>query len=232
MEQHVNSKSESIRKLFPLSEARREMYRFLASLFIAPPAKELVDLILSPSCLEELREIAEEDSLKYLFKFAQGFNNDYDALKQEYMDLFLIPLGKYTTPYESVFRDTREIDGKKLRGLLMGPSTLDVKRFYKMAGAETGKNFKELPDHIGTELDFLRFLCERESEAWKSGNESDALIFLKIERDFLKNHLVCWLPDLREKVFEKTKNLFYLGVVKITADFVFSDSHTLNECFC
>jgi len=229
MDQGTEILRDNISKFSNLVKPRREMYRFLASLFLAPPSKELIDLLISPSFLDDLNGILSEDSLKYITKFCQEYDHNHEALKQEYMDLFMIPLGKYVTPYEAVYRDEREIDGKKVKGLLMGPSTVDVKRFYKKAGAEIEKNFKELPDHIGTELDFLRFLCESEEEAWETGNEQAALNFLKIEKDFLKKHLINWLPDLCEKIFQKTKNNFYLAIAKITLDFVLSDSNTLSN---
>lgn len=212
----------NFKELSALVEMRREMYNVLSSLFLAPPTKELIDLFIHSDLSEELEDILGNVAIANLKNFRENFNGSYEDVKQEYRDLFIIPLGKYVTPYESVYR------GEKKKGLLMGPFTLDVKRFYKRISADIEDN-KQLPDHIGVELGILHFLCKREKEFLEKKDEKRVVEMLRLQKEFLQKHLLCWLPDLCEKIFEKTKNNFYLAIAKITLDFVRSDSNTLTE---
>ena len=153
--------------------SRAQQYRFLASVYLAPPTDQL---------LVELKRLglaAEEDP---------------EAIRREYDNLFVVPLGQYTTPYEAVYRDEREVAGEKVRGLLMGPSTVDAIQRYREAGAELDKTIKELPDHIGVELAFMQFLCEREAEAIEAGDTPLADSYRDRRAVFLRDHLAPWVP--------------------------------------
>ena len=47
-----------------------------------------------------------------------------------------------------------------------------------------------------------------------------ALIYLNIERDFLKNHLGKWIEPFCDDTINESKADFFKGVVLITKDFV------------
>ena len=204
-----------------LAWERSNFYFFLSSLFLTPPTADT---------LGTLREIAAfsvnssfiSNGTKQLISELENINNeDFRSLVQEYHDLFKVPLSKFVTPYESVYR----------HGCMSGKSGVDVKKIYTRLGFQIPNEYHELPDHIGTELAFMATLCKEEEKAYKENNPKLITSLQKMEKKFLKEHILCWLPDLCEKIFEKTKNNFYLAIAKITLDFVLSDSNTLNCAF-
>lgn len=180
--------------------SRAQQYRFLASVYLAPPTDQL---------------------LVDLKKLGLAAGDDPEAIRREYDNLFVVPLGQYTTPYEAVYRDAREVAGEKVRGLLMGPSTVDAIQRYREAGAEMDKTIKELPDHIGVELAFMQFLCEREAEAVEAGDASLADNYRDRRTGFLRDHLVPWVPLLAEKIRRNGRLRFYKELASLTLEILF-----------
>lgn len=216
-----------------LVEARRNFYKFLASVYLEAPSHEFINAILDPSFLQGLIETFGNSNSEYLLNFSNSRGTAapcpyYEAVKQDYMDLFRVPLSKYVTPYESVYRDKRIVAGKEVGRLLMGESTLAVKKIYNKAGLEISKDFAELPDHLGTELYFLYHLCEMEKNAWEREEKEEALRLLGIERDFLNDHLSKWISDVCDDIIEKAETDFYKGIATITNAFIFEDLKTLR----
>lgn len=126
------------------------------------------------------------------------------ALNAEFTRLFR-GLGRVQSPpppYESVYLED---------GLLYGSFTARVAELYRRFGLRVCNN--EPPDHIAFELDFMRFLCEKEAIQWRTSD--DALELLKEEYHFLSEHLAKWVPDFCEDVRSFGGNLFYTGLVDV-----------------
>ncbi len=132
------------------------------------------------------------------------------------------------TPYESVFRDTREIAGKQVKGLLMGPSAVDVQKWYGLAAVEISDEYKDLPDHICLELNYLAHLCNKEQEFAASADEARLTRCREMERDFLAAHVVTWIGGLRVKIREKSKHPYYLAMADLAVEFTQRDMATLE----
>ncbi|MDP2627379.1 MAG: hypothetical protein Q8Q58_10795, partial [Candidatus Rokubacteria bacterium] len=84
--------------------ARGQLYRFLATVFLTPPGERLVAPLLDAEVLSELGGRFGEEAVAELRSFRDGFLGDYEPLDQEYQGLFVVPLGRYVTPYEAVYR--------------------------------------------------------------------------------------------------------------------------------
>ena len=78
-----------------------------------------------------------------------------EDLNNRPMNLFKVPGPQYVTPYEAVYRDTREINGQTVGGLLADQSTVDVQKWCRLAAIEVTEDFKNLPDHIALEFNHL-----------------------------------------------------------------------------
>jgi TorA maturation chaperone TorD len=72
-------------------------------------------------------------------------------------------MSRTTYPLESVWCDTREVDGVRVAGLLHGESAGAVARVY--ARHRYALTLREQPDHLGCELAFLATLEERAAAA-------------------------------------------------------------------
>lgn len=200
--------------------ARGQLYRVLAAAFLRPPTPELVGPFLDGGVLADLADRFGEAAVAELIAFRETFGTDYRGLDQDYQDLFLVPLGRYVTPYEAVYRDERVVDDRVVRGLLMGPSTLAIRALYREAGVEVAAEVLELPDHVGLELACMAVLCEAEAQA-RQGDETEAVARARaLQRRLLEDHLLRWVPSLCARVHASAPGPFYRGLASLTEAFL------------
>jgi TorA maturation chaperone TorD len=203
-----------------LALGRSRFYRFLASCFLEKPARETFDALKSGTLLDELGEAFPVDGLR---RFAED-PPTLEELTEESDALFRVPAGRYVTPYESVYQGQPRKDKKdRPGGCLMGEKTLEVIAWYKCTDHEIAGNCKELPDHVGCELDFLGRLCAEEGEALESGNAELAAKWRNAQGRFLEEHLLGWFPKLAKKVRENDRKGFYSGIVELAEHFLESE---------
>lgn len=141
-------------------------------------------------------------------------------LEQEYGDLFVVPSPKYAAPYESVYRDAWLLPcapsdpsqggsaNVMVKGLVMGESTLAVRRCYLDAGLVPAE---ELPDHIGNELRFMAYLWHREAEAPSRNGEPMS----RHRARFRDEHLLKWIGPLRERILKSERLGFYSMALQV-----------------
>ncbi len=122
-------------------------------------------------------------------------------LEAEYNRLFVGPMPPLAHPYESVYRTAG--------GLVMGDCTLDVLRSYAQEGFVLSAEYKDLPDHVAVELEFMALLCQREEEASIAGLGAIAGALQRIECAFLEGHLRRWLPQFCQRVLLAAPSLYY-----------------------
>lgn len=207
-----------------LAGAREKVYQFLASVYLEAPSDSLLKRLKDASLWEAVSNIPGPPR-QYCSPAAECSIED---LKQEYMDLFMVPTSKYVAPYEAVYCDERIVGAKVRKGLLRGKSTAAVERFYKMAGAEMADGVKDLPDHIGFELAFMAFMCGRERQAWEAKDETLARALLKWEKVFLASHPARWSEELSCAIQKKAECAFYRWAARFTTDFIRADLQSLE----
>lgn len=198
------------------ARARANVNKFLSAAFLEPPSEALVATLTADSFIEELENIFGSVAVDDLRQFAGEFEGDHESLGQEFQDLFMVPLGRYVTPYESVYRDQRQAGDAVVRGLLAGPSSMAVKRLYREAGADISEDFKDLPDHIGLELACMEFLCAEESRAWEQRDFEKAEQMRGLQKRLLHEHLLLWAPALCARIRENASGPFYRGIAGLT----------------
>ncbi len=211
------------------AEARGDMYRFLSAAFLEPPSEALLAPLLADGFVEGLEQIFGTTAVDDLRQFVRGFRGDYEGLDQEFQDLFMVPLGRYVTPYEAVYRDEREAGDTRVRGLLMGPSTLAVKQLYREAGAAISEDFKDLPDHVGLELACMEFLCNAEAQAWDREEIGEIHRVRGFQKRLLQEHLMRWVPALCERVRERAAGPFYRGIASLMEAYLVQEAEALTS---
>ncbi|MFQ6072669.1 MAG: molecular chaperone [Methanosarcinales archaeon] len=180
-----------------LSQARGNMYQFFSTIYLREPSKDFIKKILEREFINNLSEIFKKGA-KCLKNFAETFDGkleQYDALVVEYNSLFNVPLEQYVAPYESAYRE----------GLLY-IHAVEVKKFYEANGFSISEDYKDLPDHVGLELEFMGHLCERGD--------------LEAQKKFFEDHLIKWVPNLCEEIIKKSESDFYKGIARITKEFL------------
>jgi TorA maturation chaperone TorD len=198
------------------AKARANEHRFLSAAFLEPPGKAFIEALSGDGFIEEIEALFGQAAVNDLRKFAEEYAGDHESLDQEFQDLFMVPLERYVTPYESVYRDQRQVGDTVVRGLLAGSSVLAIKKLYRDAGADVSEDFKDFPDHIGMELACMEFLCEQEARAWAQEDVEKARQMQAFQKRLLDEHLLQWVPALCARIRKNAPGPFYRGVAGLT----------------
>lgn len=127
----------------------------------------------------------------------------------DYTRLFLGPIDAPARPYGSVW-----LPGE--RGL-MGESSIALQLLYGEAGFELSEDFRELPDHIAVELEFLYVLLFREASA-QGGDDLTRAREMKAR--FLGKHLAAWIASFAQALRGAAQTAFYRELAGATERFV------------
>lgn len=211
--------------------ARQQTYTLLSSFFRAPVDDELRVALCSDESIESFEDMLGVAAVTSLREAAQLPSEEEarEALKkserEDFNELLKVPTGRYVKPYESVYRDSREVDGRIVKGLLWGRSTLVVKDFYEKSGGLFDMcGFRDIPDHIAAELAFMAFLCEQEATARSENRIDEADNYHALQAQFVKEHLAEWAPDLCAAIIETADTALYKAIGHITSAFVRADA--------
>jgi len=191
---------------------RGDCYKLLSACFYLPKKEiyleekvfEALTLLLNTLCPDAaIFSAAMEETI-------QKYSNE--DLAVEYARLFVGPFELKAPPYGSIY-----LDGERR---VMGDSTMEVVRIYEKAGLATDKEFKELPDHIAVELEFMYYLIYKEVEALEKLEKDKALAFGETRLRFFNRFLSPWIPPFCEKIKEATDNQFYIGLADCLSTFI------------
>src|SRR4030042_84440 len=205
-----------------LARSRVQIYGILSTVFGGLPGEQLVRVFFSWNVTEQVsREFLPlkiKRGLKQINIWLEERGSEPSeiaALETEFTRLFR-GLGRAKSPpppYESVYLDS---------GLLYGPSTQRVADTYRRFRVKGQNN--EPPDCIALEMDFMRFLCDREVAAWETGNAQE---LLKEEEAFLREHLASWVPSFCENVRRFDTGVFYTGLADLTEGWILCDQQII-----
>lgn len=143
--------------------------------------------------LEELDDLLKEYS-------STNTENLFSDLKTEYHRLFIGYKKLLAPPYASVYWDST--------GKLMQEPAILLKRLYKEWGFEVSKNYKDLPDHISLQLEFLYQL----GEIMNKGSES---ILYDVQKRVIDDIILKWIYKFAENINNYQSLKFYGLMVKI-----------------
>ncbi len=195
--------------------AREDLCRFLAACYYEP-GPEFSEERLFDSMHEAASRIdpllaARARSLGEAFA-AQ----DLQTLLVDYTRLFLGPIQPRAKPYGSFW-----LSGETT---LMQASSVDVLALYEQAGFEIDETFRELPDHVAAELEFLYLLIFRQNQARGLGRLDESSAVEQLQRRFLAEHLGAWIGPFAAAVAAGAETPFYRELAEFTERFVRSES--------
>jgi TorA maturation chaperone TorD len=201
------------------SGIRARFYALLALVYLRPPDRGFLESLVKTLSTFDGRTWSEtlpqqiEDGIEQVKRCLtlriESLEQGQASLSTEYTHLFrgVKPDESPPPPYESVYRE----------GTCWGQSSAKVFAEYQGFGLTPRDGLEgEPPDHISFELDFMRFLCEREEEAWSRGDRQEALRLLDAEERFLSEHLSTWVTEFCENVRKHDTLGFYRGWANIT----------------
>ena len=205
-----------------LMKARQSVYDLLRCFFLQEPTEIF------------LQALKEENVIKNLVGYHPDLDEGVRLLNEviaspemavlvpdlllEFTRLFI---GPSPVPlYESVYRSESR--------LVMQEETLAVRKKYLEAGLVVHPDRSFPDDHIGAELEFLFYLCQRTAEA-KGPEQQEAL--LKMQQKFFQQHLVHWVTPLCDRLFEEAESPYFKGVAKMTKGFISWDFQEIVSHF-
>ena len=155
-----------------------------------------------------------EPAVEFVQNMRKDFKSsvDLEPLKIDFSKLFVGPYQLSAAPYGSVYLE----DERKL----IGDSTQDLRNRYREAGLDTAKTFKDAPDHISVELEFMYYLIFKEIEAFADADIETAIGFIRRQKSFLKDHLMAWVPEFAKNIIEYAEYPFYPNLARATRTFL------------
>src|SRR3972149_2229288 len=171
------------------ARTRGQLYRLLSVGFPPPSA---AGLVVMPRQLRAAREITALYPTPQLAPALDLPAVPLEEVQGEYLRLFQGPGHLLAPPYESVYRHPE--------GLVMGEWAGEMTRWLGEEGLALSPHFRDLPEHVAVELEFMACLCAAESRAWRGADEKRVRHYLARERDMLRGHLSCWVPAFCQQV--------------------------------
>ena len=213
---HIKTKDHNVE-----ARHRSDIYGLLAMVYGQEITSDLLGQIRSPQFLGAL-SVLEVKGIDDLMQKPDA--ELLEELAVEYSRLFLGP-GKHISPHESVHHQ-RE-DGQW--GMLWGKSTAEVKHFIEATGLSYNEDFKGLPDHISVEFEFMQQLIQREEQAWKEADADKAASCRQVEKKFIEEHLIRWVPTFCEMVIQEAELPFYQTAAALTRSFIEFEMEEMNR---
>jgi len=224
------------REMQTAAAGRAKTYGILAALYTAPPTAEIAAMIRAGGLAQESSGAltAAADELTACFLRAASEQQPESDIVAEHTRLFTLPFG--VVPHESFY-----VDEKKHLG---GHVTVGVQRYYEAAAAQLTGACIELPDHMGVELEFMKFLCDIEAQLWQEPNWEGLQRCLEFQNGFLAEHLLQWHRALCDKILAEADLGLYRALARLTNDFLEAErvfvpelageicSEGRTECLC
>ncbi len=202
---------------FQLGEAmlRHTLYRYLASLHLYPYRNRLVTLQNVSLELQHdgphWSDSSLSDQFTSLYEWFQGMNEEsFNKVEEEYVALFTV--NPIAPPYESYYQDPE--------GFVRSWIGIHLESEYAEAGLNISSSFKEPPDHVAIELEFMAFLCSLEAKAHETCNENDIKTSVERQSKFLNSHLGKWYSQFAQAVMDSPAKSLYNHTVDATNMFL------------
>jgi TorA maturation chaperone TorD len=195
-----------------MADHRSNIYGLLALIYRREVTPDLLCQVKDPRFLGVFTDLGVEGVEAFLQSSEEKLIED---LTVEYARLFLGP-GKHISPHESVHHQREDGDW----GTLWGATTVEVKKFIEATGLEYEPDYKGMPDHVSVEFEFMAALARREAQAWAESDEAIAMSCTVMQKKFLEEHLIQWIPNFCEKVIQLAELPFYHAVAELTRSFI------------
>lgn len=196
---------------FDHGAARADLCRLLSACYYQP-APEFAEEKVFDSMLQAASAI-DADLAVHARRLRDAFMaDDLQNLLIDYTRLFLGPVHTLAKPYGSVW-----LSGEST---LMQESTVAVLALYAEGGFEIDDDFRDLPDHIAAELEFLYMLLFREAAARLRGDADAETANARLRRRLLEEHLGRWVGPFAAAVRSAAETSFYRALADLTEGFI------------
>jgi TorA maturation chaperone TorD len=199
------------KELTETAKSRSSIYGLLATVFRQEPDLALIRELRDSPLWGVFSDLGVD--LGEVF-FTTPENQLVEILALEFTRLFIGP-DNHISAHESIFAEMDQGIGS-----LWGARTVAVKNFIETTGLDYNPEFNGVPDHVSVELEFMQKMTEWEAHKWQQEDRENAEFCLKVQRMFLQQHLLSWLPQFCDVVIKQADIRFYAGVAELTRNFL------------
>ena len=175
-----------------------------------------------------LKKIESDEALLALFPNYKDWNKREEHSMKELIDqyynvdfasLFLM----HMVPYESFYtRDDQMIESGGDNPVVELYNALDFRVELTAARVVSA-------DHIGIELEFMYMLCTAQQKALEADDIVGVCELLKVQRGFLKDHLLEWTPLFLINMKRESRTPLYHDGAELALEFMLSDFEYVTE---
>jgi DMSO reductase family type II enzyme chaperone len=186
--------------------ARSALYQLLSAAFLYPEngtltgMREGVYRAMPLASKLEWRRV--EGTLQRLGRHLQA--TDEEQILHDYLDVFGHTTSPDCPPYEGEYGQAHIFQKSHVLADLQG--------FYKAFGVEISPVFKDRPDHLSVELEFMHLLALKEAYALLHQHDDDKVeVCQRAQESFLAMHLAPWAISFALMVAKKAgkRNVYY-----------------------
>ncbi len=135
-----------------------------------------------------------------------------EKMSVDHAALFVGPFELLAAPYGSVYIEKNR--------MVMGESSINAARYYQEADLLV--DIKEPPDHIVIELEFMYYLCSKESSAALSGHYDKVTDLREMQARFYHCAMKPWVGKFCDAIRAGTDNVFYKNLAECLDSFLSS----------
>lgn len=180
--------------------AREDFCRYLAGCFYEP-AEEFREERLFEAMLAAATVI-DGDLADAVRRLGAAFEQQpLQDLLVDYTQLFIGPAQPTAMPYASFWLT----DDPSQRHA----ATMTVLGWYEEGGFDVSDEFRELPDHVAAELEFLYLLMFTLNQARAAGDVEDVPRMMALHHRFLVEHLGAWADRFADAIGAGAGTPFY-----------------------
>jgi TorA maturation chaperone TorD len=201
---------------------RQDYYEVLVALFGKEPSGEVLQRLANGSrergqAAGNLHPLLGE-GWEALERFVTATPPEQLAenVAEEYVQLFIGPLGAAVNAYESFY----------LAGRLMARPLAAVRDFLRTAGIEKLQEYSEPEDFLAFELEVMRWLIGKQMAA---SDPKDEKQWIELQAGFLKEHLLVWGPACAKDIERAECAKFYRSAAKILQGFLELERNFFRE---
>lgn len=191
--------------------ARQDLCRFISACYYEPCTEFAQERLFES--MQAVADVLHPDLAASASRLGKAFAaEDLQTLLVDHTRLFVGPTRPVAMPYESswLVGDTNPAEGH----------TFPVQALYQEGGFDLDEEFRDLPDHIAVELEFLYVLLFAQHQAMSDGDDKKAAVAEDLRQRFLREHLGKWVLPFAAAVRENAETVFYRELADLTEQFI------------
>lgn len=225
MDTNTASEEITLAEFAQTNDSRAKAYGLLARLYAKEVDEELLEQLRKATFpVHSGSDLADEGNRLIATYLSNVWSGTLQELAVDYVHAFIgsgMDAFSAAYPYESVYTSPRR--------LMMQEARDEVLAIYRSQALDKAKTWKESEDHIAMECEFMASMATRTAQACREGDEDKAASLLRVQYNFLEDHLYAWTGMLTCDMRKFARTDFYKGLADYTDGFLESDVELLKS---